>query len=75
MRINEPFVTDESADERLLKATEVQLILGFSRAHVYRLMKDHTLPTVRIRGSVRVPYRELRRWIEVNTMPGARQAG
>jgi excisionase family DNA binding protein len=59
-----------ASDERLLKAIEVQRILNLSRANVYRLMKAEVLPTVRIRGAVRVPYRDLLRWIELRTKPG-----
>ncbi len=57
-------------EQRLLKATEVQRILGLSRAHVYRLMKEEILPTVRIRGAIRVPYQDLARWIESHKKPG-----
>jgi excisionase family DNA binding protein len=60
----------EGWDERLLKASEVQRILNLSRANVYRLMKAEVLPTIRIRGAVRVPYRDLLRWIESQTKPG-----
>ncbi len=38
-----------------------------SRAHVYRLMNDGTLLVVRIRGSVRGPYNDLRAWIADHT--------
>lgn len=61
-------------EDRLLKAAEVQKILNLSRANVYRLMKAEVLPTVRIRGAVRVPYRDLVRWIESHTKHGAGQS-
>jgi excisionase family DNA binding protein len=60
--------------DRLLKVDELRLALGMSRAKIYRMMQDGTLPTVRIGGSVRVPGRALYKWIEDNTKPG-RQAG
>jgi excisionase family DNA binding protein len=76
MRLNHPPpVQDASLEERLLKAAEVQRILNLSRANVYRLMKAAVLPTVRIRGAVRVPYRDLVRWIESHTKPGAGPSG
>jgi len=74
MRLNEAFA-DEGLEERLLKAAEVQKILNLSRANVYRLMKAEVLPTVRIRGAVRVPYRDLVRWIESRTKQGQGPGG
>ena len=75
MRLNHPPVQNATLEERLLKATEVQQILNLSRANVYRLMKSEVLPTVRIRGAVRVPYRDLLRWIESHTTPGESSPG
>jgi predicted DNA-binding transcriptional regulator AlpA len=76
MRLSHPpSVQDASDDERLLKAAEVQRILNLSRANVYRLMKAEVLPTIRIRGAVRVPYRELLKWIGSRTKPGHAPAG
>jgi excisionase family DNA binding protein len=57
------------ADDRLLRASEVQRELGISRATAYRMMTDGTLPVYRFGGSkgrrsmVRVSYKELRAWI------------
>ena len=65
-----PLVQTATDDERLLKAADVQRILNLSRANVYRLMKSEILPTIRIRGAVRVPYRDLLKWIESHTKPG-----
>ena len=62
--------TDRDDPESLLRAAEVQVRLGLSRAKVYRLMQKNILPTVRIGGSIRVPRRALARWIEENTHPG-----
>ncbi len=56
-------------EERLLKASDLQRILNLSRANVYRLMKAEVLPTVRIRGAVRVRYRDLMTWLETHTTP------
>jgi len=70
MSLNTPVVEDVIYEDRLLKASEVQRILNLSRANVYRLMKAEVLPTVRIRGAVRVPYGDLVKWIESHTMPG-----
>jgi excisionase family DNA binding protein len=57
------------ADDRLLRASEVQRELGISRATAYRMMTDGTLPVYRFggrkgrRAMVRVSYKELRMWI------------
>jgi predicted DNA-binding transcriptional regulator AlpA len=75
MRLSNPPVQNAPLEERLLKAVEVQRILNLSRANVYRLMKGEVLPTVRIRGVVRVPYRDLLKWIESHTKPGDGPAG
>jgi excisionase family DNA binding protein len=59
----------KSADDRLLRASEVQRELGISRATAYRMMTDGTLPVYRFggrkgrRAMVRVSYKELRTWI------------
>ena len=54
------------AEDRLLRASEVQRELGISRATAYRMMTDGTLPVYRFggrrgrRAMVRVSYKELR---------------
>lgn len=75
MRLDHPPVQNAPLEERLLKAAEVQRILNLSRANVYRLMKTEVLPTVRIRGAIRVPYRDLLKWIESHTRPGENSTG
>ena len=75
MRLDHPPGQNAPLEERLLKAAEVQRILNLSRANVYRLMKSEVLPTVRIRGAVRVPYRDLLKWIESHTRPGENSTG
>jgi excisionase family DNA binding protein len=75
MRLDHPPVQNAPLEERLLKAAEVQRILNLSRANVYRLMKSEVLPTVRIRGAIRVPYRDLLKWIESHTRPGENSTG
>lgn len=66
------------ADDRLLRASEVQKELGISRATAYRMMTDGTLPVYRFggrmgrRSMVRVSYKELRTWIAAHkTSPAA----
>jgi excisionase family DNA binding protein len=55
--------------DRLLRAVEVQRELGVSRATVYRMMNDGTLPAYRFggrkgrRAMIRVSYQDLRMWI------------
>jgi excisionase family DNA binding protein len=58
------------AEDRLLKATDLQRELGVSRATAYRMMTDGTLPTYRFggrngrRAMVRVSLKELRAWLD-----------
>jgi excisionase family DNA binding protein len=60
------------AENRLLRASEVQRELGISRATAYRLMTDGTLPAYRFAGRrgrrtmVRVSYRDLDEWREAH---------
>jgi excisionase family DNA binding protein len=65
-------IDDDAAEDRLLRAVDVQAQLNMSRPKVYRLMQHKILPTVRIGGSVRVPRKALFKWIEENTSPGRR---
>lgn len=53
---------------RLLTGNEVANILNISRAFAYRLMKEGTIPTVRIGSAVRVRYESLQKFIDENTM-------
>jgi excisionase family DNA binding protein len=60
------------AEDRLLKAVEVQRELGVSRATAYRMMTDGTLPAYRFGGRhgrrpmVRVSLNELRAWLDAH---------
>ncbi len=60
------------AEDRLLKAVEVQRELGVSRATAYRMMTDGTLPAYRFGGRhgrrpmVRVSRKELRAWLDAH---------
>jgi excisionase family DNA binding protein len=58
-----PKIQSTSAELRLMRGVEVAEILGVSRGRAYQLMKDGTLPVVRIGRSVRVPSTELEKWI------------
>ncbi len=59
-------------EDRLLRASEVQRELGISRATAYRMMTDGTLPAYRFSGQrrgrpmVRVSYKDLREWREAH---------
>jgi excisionase family DNA binding protein len=62
----------QQAEDRLLRASEVQRELGISRATAYRMMTDGTLPAYRFPGQrgrrtmVRVSYRDLHEWLEAH---------
>jgi len=66
---------DTGAPDCLLRAADLQELLGLSRAKIYRLMQENVLPTVRIGGSIRVPQRALAQWIEQNTRIGGAREG
>ncbi|MFN8544621.1 MAG: helix-turn-helix domain-containing protein [Candidatus Binatia bacterium] len=50
-------------EKLLLRPPEVAELLGLGRSTVYDLLAAGDLPSVRLRGSVRVPAEALRRWI------------
>ena len=47
-----------------LRASEVADILSISRAKVYELMADGTLPVINIAGAKRVPVKALNDWVD-----------
>jgi excisionase family DNA binding protein len=55
--------------DRLLRGGEVAAALNISRALAFRWMQSGVLPVVRVPGArtVRVPQRELERWIREHT--------
>ncbi len=57
------FESDRYMDVLLLRAEEVQRILGLGRSKVYEMMSDGTLPVVRIGKSVRVTADGLKAWV------------
>jgi len=70
MREEEKAIEDvAAAEDRLLRAAEIQRELGVSRATAYRMMTDGTLPAYRFGGRngrrpmVRVSQKELRAWL------------
>ncbi len=58
-------------DRLLLRPQEAAEILGVSRAKLYELLSDGTLPRVRLGGSVRVPALALRRWVDEKLETGS----
>jgi len=52
---------------KLMKATEVAVILNCSKAFVYKLIKQRKLPSVQIGYSIRVKPEDLNRFIQENT--------
>jgi excisionase family DNA binding protein len=51
-------------DKLLLRPIEAAELLGLGRAKTYELIRNGTLPSVRLGKSVRVPRRELEAWVE-----------
>jgi excisionase family DNA binding protein len=54
-------------NDELLRPDDVQLILRIGRSKVYEMIARGELPVVRIGRVVRVPRKELERWIEDRT--------
>ncbi len=53
---------------RLLLPAQVMELTGLSRATVYRLAANGTIPSVRVGGSVRIPMARLQQWIDTHTI-------
>lgn len=51
-------------NDELLRPEDVQRILRIGRSKVYEMIARSELPVIRIGRVVRVPRRELERWIE-----------
>jgi len=51
----------------LLTPTEVAQRLSLGRATVYQMIALRELPVVRVGRAIRVPNKELERWVEANT--------
>ena len=54
----------EQTQERLLEANDVAEILNISRALSYQLLKNGDIPTVRIRGALRIMPTDLEEYIQ-----------
>jgi len=48
----------------LLRPSECAELIGVSRSKFYALLKEHTIASVRVGGSVRVPAGALRAWVQ-----------
>jgi excisionase family DNA binding protein len=56
----------------LLRPAEVGEMLGMSRAKVYNLIADGTIPSIRVGGNIRVSAQKLQEWVESQTQSGER---
>ena len=60
---------DKPSEQLLLTVTQAGALLGFGRSTVYELIKEGQIPVVRLGPRrVRVPRRELERWIADRTV-------
>jgi len=72
---NEPPDFDDAVEipnDRLLKASDVALILCISRAMAYRLMQNRKIPTVNIGKARRVRPIDLKNYISDNQISAER---
>jgi excisionase family DNA binding protein len=59
-------------DNRLsLRPAECARAMGLGRSTVYALIASGELPSIRIRGAVRIPMDRLRQWIDEKAADGA----
>jgi excisionase family DNA binding protein len=65
---------DNRLENRLMRPSEVQEVIGLSRSSVYAAIAAGILPSVRVGKSVRVPSRALGEWIEARTRGGDQAA-
>jgi excisionase family DNA binding protein len=56
----------------LIRVSKVATICDCSKTTVYAMLRDGTLPSLRIGKSLRVPSADLQRWIEDQKTHGAR---
>lgn len=60
-------------DRMALRMSEAAELLGLSPDTVKRMVTDGQLPYVRLRGSVRIPRKQLEEWIDEHVrLPAAR---
>lgn len=57
---------NQTIEQRLLKVSEVAIILGISRSFAYDLVKAGEIPYIRIRQSIRVDREDLDHYIQSN---------
>ncbi len=57
-------------EDELLRPGEVQKVLRIGRSKLYEMIARQELPVVRIGRAVRIPRRELERWIAERTTGG-----
>jgi prophage regulatory protein len=50
-------------NRQLLRPDEVAEMLGIGRSKVYSLIREETIPSVRIGKSIRVPAQALEEWL------------
>ncbi len=51
----------------LLRISEVSEIIGLAKSKTYQLVKDGSIPSVRIDSAIRIRPADLKRWLE--TLP------
>ncbi|MGE0539822.1 MAG: excisionase family DNA-binding protein [Dehalococcoidia bacterium] len=56
-------------DKLLLKPIEAAELVGLGRSKCYEMIRDGTIPSVRLGKSVRIPADALRRWVDTLTGP------
>lgn len=58
-----------------MRITETSELIGCSRSRTYELVRAGIIPSIKIGGSTRVPYEELKVWIKSQVDGGAGARG
>lgn len=62
----------EPVERLAYRAPEVAKLLGVSRTTVFAWVKDGTIPSIRVGGTVMIPRSGLEEWLARQTNGGAR---
>ena len=61
-------------DRSLMRVEEAAAMLAISRTRAYALVQSGVIPSVRLGGTLRVPVRQLREWVEQQVLEAGAKA-
>ena len=60
-------------EQLLLRVMEAAKVLGMGRSKIYDMIAHREIPAIRVGGSIRIPARELERWVDRRARRAARE--